>query len=142
MGGKSDNKRSDLKHWAQSLRFGSSTMLLLALIVVGVVSLTPPLTTFLQQRAQISDLRKQVEESRKAVASAEEARSAWEDKSFIRSQARNRLFYVMPGESQVGIIKDIDVPAAPDEKTSADLLAKTHDWRKNLLQSFINASKQ
>ncbi|MDE2386744.1 MAG: septum formation initiator family protein, partial [Actinomycetales bacterium] len=40
----------------------------------------------------------QVEQAKKDVASMQVERKRWDDPVYVRSQARDRLYYVMPGE--------------------------------------------
>ena len=57
----------------------------------------------------------------------------------MRSQARGRLFYVMPGETQLSVIDDVVIPAESDEQTSEKLTAAKRNWARALAISTLTA---
>ncbi len=125
---------------AASLRFSSFTIFLLVLVVVGAMILSPSISTFVQQRREIHDLRESLERSQQAVEKAQADREKWQDPAYIRSQARDRLFYVMPGESQLGVINDITLPPERTETTSAELTRMDQNWTRTLVATAIQAA--
>nr|WP_202447202.1 septum formation initiator family protein [Streptomyces sp. SID5468] len=73
---------------------------LLALTVCAlVVALAYPTRQYVAQRAQIADQRRQAEAQRREVDRLREAKARWSDPEFVKSQAREHLHYVMPGET-------------------------------------------
>lgn len=83
-------------------RRGISTRLLILFIVLFVVAVTlaPPTQHYFAQRAQISALEASVESNRKSLNEARAELELWKDPNYIRSQARARLHFVLPGERQ------------------------------------------
>ena len=71
---------------------------LLAMIVLGVITLAPLVQTRYMQRQAIIQAQESLEEAKKEVAEMQVERKRWEDPADIRAQARDRLYYVMPGE--------------------------------------------
>lgn len=71
---------------------------LLALIVFGVITLAPRVQTWFLQRQQIAEAQASLEQAKKDVIEMQQERKRWEDPVYIRAQARDRLYYVMPGE--------------------------------------------
>jgi hypothetical protein len=57
----------------------------------------------------------------------------------VRSQARDRLFYVMPGETQLGVVDDVVLPVESDEETSPELSRIESDWVRGIAASFLTA---
>lgn len=71
---------------------------ILVMIVLGVLTIAPSVQTFFSYQQQISDMRQQVNRAKEAVAKMQVERKRWDDPVYVRSQARARLYYVMPGE--------------------------------------------
>ncbi len=90
---------------------------MLALVACAlVVVLAPTLQGFLAQRAQRQALSAQIRaaQARVEALSAEQAR--WSDPAYVRQQARERLHFVMPGQTQYVVL---GAPAAAGGSTSA-----------------------
>ncbi len=92
---------------------GISTRLLILFIVLFVVAVTlaPPTQHYFAQRAQISALQADVESNRKKLEEARAELQRWRDPDYVKSQARDRLHFVLPGERQyiiLGVNSQID----------------------------------
>ncbi len=129
----------ELGDWISSLRFSGFTALIVALVVVGGIIISPTLTTYVQQQRELAELRESVRLQNEQVTKADEERAKWLDPSYVRSQARGRLFYVMPGEIQLSIIDDVVIPAESDEQTSEKLTAAERNWARALAISTLTA---
>lgn len=129
----------DLGAWASSLRFSGFTVLIVALVAGGAVILSPSLSTYVQQRREILELRESVRQSQQAVDEIDAERAKWKDPAYVRAQARDRLFFVMPGETQLSVIDDIDMPVESTEETSAELTRIDKVWARSLAASFLKA---
>lgn len=82
----------------RGFRFNAPTLTLLIVIVFGVFTLAPRLQIWFEQRQQIAEAQASLEQSKQDVEKMKIERKRWEDPAYIRSQARDRLYYVMPGE--------------------------------------------
>lgn len=131
--------REDVADWLGSLRFSAFTLVLVGLVIAGVVIVSPSMSTFVQQRREISELRASVTLHRESVDSIDAERVKWKDPAYIRAQARDRLFYVMPGETQLSVIDDVIIPAASDDEPNAELTAVERNWAKALASSVLIA---
>ena len=94
-------------------RRGISTRLLILFIVLFsiAVTLAPPTQHYFAQRAQISALQADVESNRKKLEEARAELQRWRDPDYVKSQARDRLHFVLPGERQyiiLGVNSQID----------------------------------
>lgn len=74
-----------------------------ALVFFGVVGLlmlsyAASLNVFFTQRAELATAQQQVEERTARVAELEDELERWRDPAYVRTQARMRLGWVMPGE--------------------------------------------
>lgn len=96
----------------------------LAVIVLAVVTLAPTVQTLFVQRQQIADLQHQVEQAKKAVAQMTEERKRWEDPVYVRAQARDRLYYVMPGEVSYLVMDAQGVDMSDTTGTVGEMLAE------------------
>jgi cell division protein FtsB len=87
----------DTRNWIAS-NFDARNALVLVMIVVGVVTVAPNVQTFFSYRQQIADMQAQVDAEKKQLADMIVERKRWDDPVYVRSQARQRLYYVLPGE--------------------------------------------
>ncbi|WP_449280454.1 septum formation initiator family protein [Leucobacter sp.] len=129
----------DVGAWASSLRFSGFTVLVVVLVLAGAVIVSPSISTYVQQRREIAELRESVRQHQEAVNEIDAERAKWKDPVYVRAQARDRLFYVMPGETQLNVIDDIVLPAESDEETNAELSRIESTWARGLASSFLSA---
>ena len=129
----------DLGAWASSLRFSGFTALVVVLIIAGALIVSPSLSTYVQQRREIAELRESVRLHQEAVNEIDAERAKWKDPVYVRAQARDRLFYVMPGETQLSVVEDIVMPAESEEETSAELSRIQGNWARGLVASVLTA---
>jgi cell division protein FtsB len=84
-----------------------------ALVVcMRAISLAYPLREYLAQRGEIGNYRAQVSAQQKRVAQLQHQRAQWRDPAFVRRQARERLHFVMPGETSYVVLGPDEAPAA------------------------------
>lgn len=132
----------ELGAWASSLRFSVFTVLIVGLVLAGAIIVSPSLSTFVQQRREIAELRESVRVHQEAVTEIDAERAKWKDPVYVRAQARDRLFYVLPGETQLNVIDDVVMPVESDEETSAELSRIESNWAEGLVGSFLSAGTQ
>ena len=77
--------------------------------------LAAPAQRYFSQRAQISGLEHQLNASQARVAKARTELERWRDPAYIKTQARARLHFVMPGETQY-----IVIDSSKNESTTSD----------------------
>jgi cell division protein FtsB len=79
----------------------SGRLLALAVVLVAItVMLAPTVKTFLQQQGEISALEAEIAQQQQSQEQLERQLARWDDPAYIKQQARDRLFLVMPGEKQ------------------------------------------
>ena len=116
---------------------------MLALVVCMLaISLAYPLREFLSQRGDIGDYRAKVAAQEKRVADLALARERWNDPAYVKAQARERLHFVMPGET-VYIVLEPDEASAPvtDSERATRPVAK-QPWFGDLWKSVEVAGKR
>ncbi|MFV0435279.1 MAG: FtsB family cell division protein [Leucobacter sp.] len=129
----------DFGAWASSLRFSGFTVLVVLLVIGGAVIISPSLSTYVQQRREIAELRESVRLHQETVNKIDAERAKWKDPAYVRAQARDRLFYVMPGETQLNVIDDVTMPVESEDETNAELAHIQSNWARGLAGSFLTA---
>jgi len=81
-------------------RGSGRTLALGAILFMLALTIAPPIQHYFTQRAQINSLRAQVSADTKALSEAQKELLLWRDPAYIKSQARERLHFVLPGERQ------------------------------------------
>lgn len=128
--------------WLRGIRFSGFSLLMMGLLILGVVVLAPNISAFVEQRQQIADLKAQLTEDGQTVDRLTAERERWNDSTYIMTQARERFFYVKPGEVSFLVINDLDaaVLADVDEPVSDELTATDTDWTESLLASLLSSA--
>ncbi len=114
---------------------------MLGVLVLAVVVLAPTIAAFAQQRAQLAELRAAVAAQETEVQRLRDERERWNDETFIVTQARERLYYVMPGEVSYLVIDDRSEAAKAEDaaEVSAEVTESKGDWMRTLLDSVVTA---
>lgn len=115
----------------------------LALVVCALaISLAYPLREWLAQRREISALSEQVHQQQQRVAALQQQEKRWQDPAYVKAQARDRLHFVMPGETSY-VVLDPDEAPAPSAKVTPqhDGPDPSRPWFTQLWQSAQSADK-
>ena len=108
----------------------------LALVVCMLaISLAYPLREYLAQRGEIADYEAQVASQSKRVAELEAARDRWRDPAYVRAQARERLHFVMPGETQYVVLEPDEAPAPGTSRADRSGPPQKRPWFGDLWRS-------
>ena len=124
----------------RQLRFGrrrtsNRVLALSAIFFVLALTIAPPVKHYFTQRAQISALKAQLSADNSALQKAREELTLWEDPEYVKSQARERLHFVLPGERQY-IVTEGDNEANHNTTTTiASSLADGQPWYSRLIAS-------
>ena len=133
-------RESAAESWLRGIRLSGFSILVLALVVLSIVVLAPSLRMLIEQRQEIAQLEASLEEQRQTVEDLQEQRARWDDPAYIKAQARDRLFYVMPGEYPYLIIDDVAAGETADPKPASTGIEETKvDWASSLLSSYFAA---
>lgn len=125
--------------WMRSFRLSGFAFFVLAIIVAAIVVLAPSLKQLVQQRQQIASLQQQLTKAKQQVSSTTDDIARWSDPAYIESQARGRLFYVMPGDTQY-IVTGTQQASLDDGQSISSKIQKTRvDWVRTLLGSVFTA---
>ncbi|MGW0829442.1 FtsB family cell division protein [Streptomyces prunicolor] len=119
--------RSQTKRQARRSRLTGRAALLALVLCSLIVALAYPIRQYVSQRAEISDLQRQQEQARQRVEQLRDLKARWQDDSYAEQQIRQRLHFVMPGETGYIVI---DPDAA--KQSRAELGAADRPWYSNV----------
>ncbi|MEF2977836.1 FtsB family cell division protein [Subtercola sp. YIM 133946] len=127
-------------NWLRSIRFSGFTVLMLVVLVLFVVIVAPGARIFIEQRQQIADLQNdlQTAQAENSTLNAQVAR--WSDPAYIRAEARERLYFVMPGETSFLVLDDTGAGAAASTApVSTGIQSTQSNWMAALFASGLTA---
>jgi hypothetical protein len=90
---------------------------------------------YFTQRAQISALKSQLSADNSALQKAREELLLWQDPEYIKSQARERLHFVLPGERQYIVTDDSTTDSNNTSTKIASALTDGQPWYARLIAS-------
>jgi len=126
--------------WLRNFRLSGFALTVLALIVAALVVLAPQLKVLVEQRQQIAQLEAEVERAQQELDDINAEVARWSDPAYIEAQARDRLYYIYPGDTAYLVIADRDAPTVTDEQPISDVIETTRvDWVSALLSSVYTA---
>jgi cell division protein FtsB len=133
--------RVDVRGWLGGIRLSGFMVIMLGLVVLAALVLVPTVGTYVDQRQQIAALEDAVAVSEAEVAELEAQKERWNDPAYITTQARERLYYVRPGEVVYLVENDLPVSALPlEEAPVSDEVEQTRtDWMSQLVRSVASA---
>lgn len=116
---------------------------MLALVVCGLMlTLAYPVREFVDQRSRIADLRQEQADQEQRVGELERQLQRWDDPAYVKAQARERLHYVMPGETAYVVLEPDEAPApgsGPSEGGSGAPDSAERAWYSRLWGSIEEA---
>lgn len=119
---------------------GRAAMLAVVVCLLAI-SLAYPLREYLSQRGEIGDYRERVAEQKQRVDELRKAKDRWDDPAYVEAQARERLRYVMPGETSFVVLEADEVPAPDGVVVPAPAVADRRPWFADLWRSVEVAGK-
>lgn len=136
------------------LRLNSVSVSVISVIVLGSFLVAQDVQTFLNQRREIVEMEQSIALAKEAVADMEAERDRWQDPVYIRSQARDRLYYVLPGEVSYlvmdsdgmdfsdtsGTLGEILADRRSADEISQEVMAANDNWVDSLMESFLRAA--
>ncbi|MFJ6571999.1 septum formation initiator family protein [Streptomyces sp. NPDC091292] len=128
--------RSQTKRQARRSRLTGRAALLALVLCSLVVALAYPMRQYVSQRAEIADLRRQKEQARERVEELRDAKARWQDDAYAEHRIRERLHYVMPGETGYTVVD----PSAADQKRT-DRGAADRPWYANVWDAVDKADR-
>lgn len=139
--GASARRRVDVREWLGGIRLSGFMVVMLGLVVLAVFVLVPTLGVYLDQRARIAALEESVALTADEVATLEAQQQRWADPAYITTQARERLYYVKPGEVVYLVDDDLDPALLPQaqQEVSDEVVETRNEWMSQLVRSVTGA---
>ncbi|MFJ1809813.1 MULTISPECIES: septum formation initiator family protein [unclassified Streptomyces] len=119
--------RSQTKRQARRSRLTGRAALLAMVLCTLIVALAYPMRQYVSQRARIADLEREKRQASERVEQLRDLKARWQDDAYAEQQIRERLHYVLPGETGFVVI---DPDAA--KKSRVDLGAADRPWYSNV----------
>jgi cell division protein FtsB len=115
----------------------------LALVVcLLAISLAYPLREYLAQRSDIATYQSLVTAQQRRVSDLEAAKRRWRDPAYVKAQARERLHFVMPGETSYVVLEPDEAPAPSDRSAATPQAAQARPWYGDLWHSVQVAGEE
>ncbi|MCX4990424.1 MULTISPECIES: septum formation initiator family protein [unclassified Streptomyces] len=120
--------RSQTKRQARRSRLTGRAALLALVLCSLIVALAYPMRQYVSQRAEVADLERQREQARQRVEQLRDLKARWQDDAYAEQQIRQRLHYVMPGETGYVVIDPDAAKQARAAKGTTDRPWYTNVW--------------
>ncbi|MEV0845390.1 septum formation initiator family protein [Streptomyces sp. NPDC049954] len=127
--------RSQSRRQDRRSRLTGRAALLVLVLCTLVVALAYPMRQYVSQRNEIADMREQLREHRAGVERLRDEKARWEDPSYARQRIRERLHYVLPGETGYTAV----VRGAALQGPQGDSAVSGRAWYANLLTGIDHA---
>lgn len=108
-------------------------------VVIFIIALTiaPPAQRYFTQRAQINAIEAEIAVRQERLEQAQIELQKWRDPNYVKSQARERLHFVLPGERQY-IVVGVETTETEAEKKRPPIATKrfgSAPWYTKLISS-------
>lgn len=107
-------------------------VMLFVVVLVAFVVLAPTLRAYLTQQEQLRSLEEQIAAAEDRTAALQTAIDRWDDERYVQAQARDRLGFVMPGETPFVVLDPETVtgeePETDDDETGPVTMPRTGPW--------------
>ena len=120
-------------------RNSGRALALWTIFFILALAIAPPVKHYFTQRAQISALNSQLASDNKALDAARQELLLWQDPEYIKSQARERLHFVLPGERQYIVTENGTVSNTDEGTKVANSLTDGQPWYARLIASITEA---
>lgn len=108
-------------------------------VVIFIIALTiaPPAQRYFTQRAQINAIESEIAVRKTRLEQAKIELQKWRDPNYVKSQARERLHFVLPGERQY-IVVGVETEESAEVKKRTAVATKqfgSAPWYTKLISS-------
>lgn len=112
--------------------FGATWRLILLGVVIAalVLALAQSLRVYFAQASDIAQLRAEIEQSQADIAELEDQLERWDDPEYVKVQARERLGWVLPGETGYRVVGADGETLGGDSSVLAEEEAQGMWWER------------
>lgn len=119
----------------------SRFLIVTGLFFLVIVLIGSPLQNYFAQRAQINALSAQVKANQVALEEARRELELWNDPNYIKSQARTRLHFVLPGERQYILTNPVTLEGEDSSNKIASNVPAGVPWYSRLIATITESGK-
>ena len=119
----------------------SRFLMVTGLFFLVIVLIGSPLQNYFAQRAQINALSAQVKANQAALEEARRELELWNDPNYIKSQARTRLHFVLPGERQYILTNPVTLEGKDSSNKVATNVPAGVPWYSRLIATITESGK-
>lgn len=132
---------SSVPHSGGRIRVSWLFLTVVALAIVAAFTLSPSISLLIEQNARIDQLQGDLDDVNADIEQLEDEVGHWSDPAYVQAQARDRLYYVMPGEQAFTVLDDREDFETVDDTTpkSNTLQQEDIDWATVGFESIIIA---
>ena len=140
-------KRRQLPNLRASERMSSATpktWFVIGVVIAAVFAMGPNVASFINMQTRIAQLKETLAANNQAVIDMQAEKDRWSDPVYIRAQARDRLYYVMPGEISYLVMDAQSVDANDNSGSEGALLEaqkNTSTFSQSISTTKVNWSK-
>jgi len=116
-------------------RTSNRVLALSVIFFILALTIAPPVKHYFTQRAQINALKSQLSADNSALQKARQELLLWQDPEYIKSQARERLHFVLPGERQYIVTDESTTDSNNTPTKIASALTDGQPWYARLIAS-------
>ena len=109
--------------------------MLLGVFLVLALLITPQLRDWWLQQRRLHELRTGITASQREVDALRTERARWQDPAYVKAQARDRLHFVMPGETGFAVIGGSTAEQDPDGTAVGPQVSPSRPWFAQLWRS-------
>lgn len=131
----------DVQEPVAARSFSGRTVLLLLVVLALVLPLAPTVHRYFSQQAEISSLQQNIDKLKAEQSDLKKEESRWNDDDYVRQQARERLFYVNPGETPYVVSGKDQSSEQPKDDSAEASSSMPPSWGVNLWSSLTEASQ-
>ncbi len=122
------------------LKLNGASVSVILVIILGTYLISPDVQSYLNQRRQIVEIEQSIQLAKDAVVDMQAERDRWQDPAYIRSQARDRLYYVLPGEVSYLVMNSDGLDFSDTSNTLGAVLAQKRSADEISLE--VSAAKE
>jgi cell division protein FtsB len=111
----------------QPRRYTGRVAVLVGVLVALALAYTYPVRVYLDQQSDIARMEADLRAQRELIGDLEEEAALWDDPEYVKIQARERFYMVLPGEvplvvltDQEGAARDAGIDPKAAEQTSPE----------------------
>ena len=117
-------------------------MVVTAFFFAIIVLIGSPLQKYFAQRAQINALQTQVAANKVALENARKELALWADPNYVKSQARARLHFVLPGERQYILTNPVSLEGTSNANDVASNVPTGVPWYTRVIATITEAGNK